>query len=883
MKKTLLSLSAFLFGMGAWADVTDLPELSTAENPVYYVIHNTRSVSGGLIYFDGTNETGTIKDNNPGALSDKYMFYFTDAGNGKVKICNKATTLKLADYQSWTAEGADCTIGVTPHSSKAGLSIQYGSGTNNYLNEQNYDAGYTYWYADDAGSIFVIEKVEDAHMPENDGTYVIECPLFLTSQWNRNVTLEMKGLTCSEAGASPAWNTIAYSNTTDQWKVNVNDEGQISLKNVATNEYLNGTSMSSTEVFGTIKYLGLGQVNIIINGVTVHANGHSAGAGSNGNIVTYGGAINTASAWKFVKANENDYTAAYFDASPLPVTTDDSNPKCFAIRSGRGDNLWFTLTNDNRIHLNQYTGADTQQWYFKGALEDGNVYIRLFPKTGEGKAMSYQNTEDGGNKIVAQALKTEGWTNTWKMLKISDNATHYRLQTSDAATYLSNWGGANNNMGLYSGNVNGDDGTQLYLYDEKMMYNELMDKVTEANSMVSGTSYGYYKSNDNLTAALEAANSQTTKSTVLASFNALNTLKTAITGLEQIVPTPGFYRIINNEGNACLVSGTSGQTKFAACDPSALNSIESVFYYDGEKLVSYHNGLYFVSNNNFLNYTDTVSNGISTEFGCDYRMDGKCFVKFANSTGTVNRFLHCAAISGEETEVTTNAGGGITISTTDQNYRFTVAPVSYLPVMKPAEGKQYATLYSPVELNPAGRVEVFTAEAVTNGNTYVSLTKQDVIPVNTGVLLKYVDGAETDAQNGYVYLPVQGTTVTEVPSALQGSIADEYVTPENGASCYVLANPVSNGEAMGEAFYKAALNQLDNTAFINNGFKAYLPVTTAANARIIFDFGTETGIESIDGTEAGNAGNAAIYDLSGRRVQKAQKGIYIINGKKVIK
>ena len=40
-------------------------------------------------------------------------------------------------------------------------------------------------------------------------------------------------------------------------------------------------------------------------------------------------------------------------------------------------------------------------------------------------------------------------------------------------------------------------------------------------------------------------------------------------------------------------------------------------------------------------------------------------------------------------------------------------------------------------------------------------------------------------------------------------------------------------------------------------------------------------IESIEGAE--NAANAVIYDLSGRRVQKAQKGLYIVNGVKVIK
>ena len=43
---------------------------------------------------------------------------------------------------------------------------------------------------------------------------------------------------------------------------------------------------------------------------------------------------------------------------------------------------------------------------------------------------------------------------------------------------------------------------------------------------------------------------------------------------------------------------------------------------------------------------------------------------------------------------------------------------------------------------------------------------------------------------------------------------------------------------------------------------------------------TETGIDEMKG-ENGKV-KTEIYDLSGRRVQKAQKGIFIQNGKKVI-
>jgi hypothetical protein len=80
------------------------------------------------------------------------------------------------------------------------------------------------------------------------------------------------------------------------------------------------------------------------------------------------------------------------------------------------------------------------------------------------------------------------------------------------------------------------------------------------------------------------------------------------------------------------------------------------------------------------------------------------------------------------------------------------------------------------------------------------------------------------------------------------------------------------------------LNQQGNTAFLNNGFKAYLPasVFTAGARFLVFDFGgTETAIEGIEG-ENGNV-KTEIYDLAGRRVQNAQKGVFVVNGKVVIK
>lgn len=73
-------------------------------------------------------------------------------------------------------------------------------------------------------------------------------------------------------------------------------------------------------------------------------------------------------------------------------------------------------------------------------------------------------------------------------------------------------------------------------------------------------------------------------------------------------------------------------------------------------------------------------------------------------------------------------------------------------------------------------------------------------------------------------------------------------------------------------------------AFTNGAHKAYLKLakSTPAGSQAVKGFpfnGTTTGIEQI---EAGADAKNTIYDLSGRRVNKAAKGIYILNGKKVL-
>jgi hypothetical protein len=179
---------------------------------------------------------------------------------------------------------------------------------------------------------------------------------------------------------------------------------------------------------------------------------------------------------------------------------------------------------------------------------------------------------------------------------------------------------------------------------------------------------------------------------------------------------------------------------------------------------------------------------------------------------------------------------------------------------------------------PTG-VEVYTVSATEDGSATLTMIEGNVLGAGEAVVLKnagtynfkYTTSAATEVEN-----LLKGTTVNTniaVASYVLGNI--------DGVGFYTATFNVntdpSNDIVEGED--EDAVTTPVNDAFKNNAFKAYLP-KTGVSATLRFNFGGTTAIESVlnNGIDA----NAAIYDLSGRRVEKAVKGIYIQNGKKII-
>ena len=180
----------------------------------------------------------------------------------------------------------------------------------------------------------------------------------------------------------------------------------------------------------------------------------------------------------------------------------------------------------------------------------------------------------------------------------------------------------------------------------------------------------------------------------------------------------------------------------------------------------------------------------------------------------------------------------------------------------------YATTYLPFDVVVPNTVEAYAVTATSN--EYATLTKMEDIPANNGAILKG-EGTHT--------LTIAQANSDWTGNLLKGTNVSANITE----AAYILAK---NGENVGFYPVEFGVNideDAEPEAFTNKANKAYLPASAVpSGVRFLsFDFGNETSIDELK-SENGNV-KTVVYDLSGRRVQKAQKGVFIVNGKVVIK
>lgn len=220
-----------------------------------------------------------------------------------------------------------------------------------------------------------------------------------------------------------------------------------------------------------------------------------------------------------------------------------------------------------------------------------------------------------------------------------------------------------------------------------------------------------------------------------------------------------------------------------------------------------------------------------------------CYTTEAGSQSGLTTGISTASITSGELCYKLGAAFSQLIGT-DTHPVFGNAPVSYVG------DAGYATLYDSTtgyELNGDVKAFVGTAES-----TWLKLTEIESVPAETAVVLKgtYYNKLAADLPAINIANDLKGTTAAT----------------EADGTMYVLAKV--DGKV---GFYKA-------TGTIAAG-KAYYQSVSGVKA-FYFDGDDATSIQTIDNGQQSTDG--AIYNIAGQRIQKMQKGINIINGKKVL-
>lgn len=177
---------------------------------------------------------------------------------------------------------------------------------------------------------------------------------------------------------------------------------------------------------------------------------------------------------------------------------------------------------------------------------------------------------------------------------------------------------------------------------------------------------------------------------------------------------------------------------------------------------------------------------------------------------------------------------------------------------------EYGTIMLPGNIAVPTNVTAYNCSEAPNGVLNLQPLTTG-FKANTPYIVKGIVGQKFQLI-GYNRTNASASTVTT------GILTGVYEPTEAPAGSYVLQN--QEGRL---GFYKVG-EEIRPTVGKNRCYIT-LPSETSGVRALFFNEGTSTGIEAI---ETENRPSASVYDLSGRRVEKAGKGLYIIGGKKVL-
>ena len=212
---------------------------------------------------------------------------------------------------------------------------------------------------------------------------------------------------------------------------------------------------------------------------------------------------------------------------------------------------------------------------------------------------------------------------------------------------------------------------------------------------------------------------------------------------------------------------------------------------------------------------------------------------------------------------------------------YVYGPNDYI-ITEPININQYglATYCSLNDLNftEVEEVKAYIASGFNSATNKLTLTRVYDVPAGTGLLLYSASGGAVEN----IQVPVEATSSTYENNMFVGCVEDTYIQPTVGEYTnfvlskhsgdnflgfytFTTSNPQGRLIEAGKAYLQIATDQVN----IGGGIKGF---------SLVFD-DDPTGINL---TPTLSEGEEAIYNVAGQRLNKVQKGINIVNGKKVM-
>ena len=382
---------------------------------------------------------------------------------------------------------------------------------------------------------------------------------------------------------------------------------------------------------------------------------------------------------------------------------------------------------------------------------------------------------------------------------------------------------------------------------------QLVHAINALNAKNYGSGYGQLGFTGELT-GYKGNESSYIPALIKSAQNALdsgdNTQMTTYLGLVQQVlnnltlnlPVNGSALRIKSVHDTYLTGNISGEGSNARYLYQTDADASTIWFYADGVLYNYGTGEAFKGRGDASTVTEF---GFEATSGDAYKYN----VRFLPGSGQ-RRYLYAWGPSDPNANKADQNGSEAT------NTRFSLEAVTEIPVV--VSDALHASLYLPVGVQA---VEGMTLNTVTSkGSDYLTLESVAGVVAKTPVIVK------ADAAGTY-NLPVVKNG-TQVDDNLLTGVAFGGETLAAEVNAYILGQ-----DEQGVGLFP--LSSADRTLA---SWKAYYVPAGETSARAFY-FSDVTGLNK---ATLQNANEGVTYDLQGRRVQNAQKGLYIVNGKKVL-